>query len=367
MKSASLVDNNPTHITAPLANYDATHVSELLESIGQPRYRTTQVLEWIWRKSIATYDEMTNVPQHIREALAHQLPLLRPQIIERQVSRDGTRKYLVQFSDDACVEVVGLPTAERLTVCASTQIGCAMGCTFCATGHGGLVRNLTAAEIVESVVLVAQDFERRVSNIVLMGQGEPFANYDATLAALRILNAPWGLDIGARHLTISTAGLLDGIRRFAAEPEQFTLAVSLHSARQATRDALMPGLATQPLNALRDALIAYYEQTGRRPSLEYALIAGQSDTPDEIEALGSFTAAIGAHVNLIPLNTWEGDADATTSPAMQPTPSSRATEIATLLRNRYGVEATLRTRRGADIDAACGQLRQRHAKQSPNI
>jgi len=343
----------------PLANYDATHLTALLEQIGQPRYRITQVLEWVWKKGITSYDEMSNVPQHIREALSRQLPLLHPRIVERQVSRDGTRKYLIQLCDGNTVEVVGLPTTDRLTVCASTQIGCAMGCTFCATGQEGLVRNLTAAEIAASVVLVAQDFDRRISNVVMMGQGEPFANYDATLEALRILNAPWGLGIGARHLTVSTAGLIDGIRRFSTEPEQFTLAVSLHSARQATRDALMPGLATQPLGKLREALIAYYEKTGRRPSLEYALIAGRSDTPAEIEALGTFASAVGAHVNLIPLNQWECTSSDTTNHAMHPTPGSRATEIATLLRSRYSVEATLRARRGADIAAACGQLRQR--------
>jgi len=346
---------SPTQV----ANYDATHVCDLLEQIGEPAYRTTQVLEWIWSKGVSSYDEMTNVPLHIREALAQQLPLLRPRLVERQVSRDGTRKYLVAFSDGEGVEVVGLPTADRLTVCASTQVGCAMGCVFCATGQGGFVRNMTASEIAETVALVAQDFDRRVSNVVLMGQGEPLANYDASLEALRIVNARWGFDIGARHLTISTAGLIDGIERLATEPEQFTLAVSLHSAKQKTRDALMPALATNPLPALRDALIAYYEKTGRRPSLEYTLIAGRSDTPSEIEALGLFASAIGAHINLIPLNPLGADGDGSLTSQLRPSPDHRATEIATLLRNRYGVEATVRTRRGADIDGACGQLRQR--------
>jgi len=336
-----------------LANYDAQQLTELLGQLGEPNYRIDQVLEWIWKKRIASYDEMTNVPQHLREALTHQLPLKRPTIVKRQLSRDGTRKYLVGLSDGERVEVVGLPSKDRLTVCASTQVGCAMGCTFCATGHGGFVRDLTAAEIVDSIMLVEDDFGMRVSNVVMMGQGEPFANYEATLEALRILNAAWGLGIGARHMTVSTSGLVAGIERFADEPQQYTLAVSLHSARQVTRDRLMPGLKNQKLALLKEALIDYYEKTGRRPSLEYALIAGQSDTVEEIEALGKFASAIGAHINLIPLNTIDENDE------IRSTPSARAQEIAALLRARYGVEATLRKRRGADIDAACGQLRQR--------
>jgi 23S rRNA (adenine2503-C2)-methyltransferase len=336
-----------------LARYDTENVREVLLQLKQPRYRTQQLLEWIWAKDAQSYDEMTSIPRAIRADLAELLPLVRADIVQRQVSRDGTRKYLMQFNDGHQVEVVGLPSENRLTVCASTQIGCAMGCTFCATAQGGLVRNLTSAEIVDTVVLVARDFKSRVSSVVMMGQGEPFANYDATLEALRILNAPWGLNIGARHLTVSTCGLIAGIKRFAAEPEQFTLAVSLHSAFQSKRDKIMPGVSTQTLYELRDALIGYYEKTGRRPSLEYALVAGYSDTSEEIDALGMFASAIGAHVNLIPLNAWEATA------RLQPTTAPRIREITTLLRNRYGIEATQRVRRGADIDAACGQLRQR--------
>jgi len=339
--------------------YDSKHVMELLTELNQPSYRIKQILEWIWQKGITSYDEMTNVPQEVRKALEERLPLTRPKIVERQASRDGTRKYLVEFSDGEQVEVVGLPTENRLTVCASTQVGCAMGCAFCATGQGGFVRNLTASEIADSVALVANDFGQRVNNVVMMGQGEPFANYDATLEALRILNAPWGFGIGARHLTVSTCGLIEPINRFSNEPEQFTLAVSLHSARQETRDQMMPGVSTQPLGKLKDALIEYFEKTGRRPTLEYALIAGQNDTPEEVHALGKFASAIGAHVNLIPFNTWDDlNPEKGVQPLFPPSAVS-AKEIAGLLRNRYGVEATLRVRRGADIDAACGQLRQR--------
>ena len=369
-----------------------------LERAGQPSYRLRQIEEWLWQRDAQSYDEMTNLPAELRALLAQEAPLMRAETAERLVSIDGTRKYFARLADGEHVEVVGLPAAgsstkERLTVCASTQIGCAMGCTFCATGEGGFVRDLSAFEIADTVALVARDFGRRVSNVVLMGQGEPFANYDASLEALRILNAPHAFGIGARHLTVSTCGLIAGIERFATEPEQFTLAVSLHSAVQATRDALMPGVVGQPLDELRRVLIAYFAQTGRRPSLECTLIADVNDTPAEVEALGRFAADIGAHVNLISLNPVtmgaEAQCDNFTEPlaelgrdplAQQVSSSvsvdetvarrsdmergvckircraSAPTSVATTLRTRFGVETTVRTPRGVDIDGACGQL-----------
>ena len=201
---------------------------------------------------------------------------------------------------------MGLPAGDRLTVCFSTQAGCAMGCAFCATGQSGLVRDLGPGEMVDQVRVVADDFGERVTNAVAMGQGEPFANYDATLGALRLMNSPDGLGIGARHLTVSTCGLAGAIRRFAAEPEQFTLAVSLHSARQPTRDRLMPGVKGVSLGELREALVDYAEQTGRRPSLEYALIDGVNDTDAELEALVAYCQGMLVHVNLIPINPVAG-------------------------------------------------------------
>ena len=195
----------------------------------------------------SSWDEMTDLPSVLRTSLAERFPLTSLELQTLQKSQqDDTRKYLWALSDGVTVESVGLPTDDRLTVCFSSQAGCAMGCTFCATGQGGLVRNLAPGEMVDQVRRIADDFGRRVTNAVAMGQGEPFANYDATLAALRIMNSPDGLGIGARHLTISTCGLTAGIRRLAQEPEQFTLAVSLHSAIQTTRDRLMPGLTDHP-------------------------------------------------------------------------------------------------------------------------
>ncbi len=196
----------------------------------------------------------------------------------RESASDGTRKYLWRLADGATVESVGLPGGGRLTVCLSTQVGCAMGCAFCATGQGGFVRDLSPGEIADQVTAVARDFGSRVTNAVAMGQGEPFANYESTLAAFRFLNSKDGAGIGARHLTVSTAGSIPGIRRFASEPEEFTLAVSLHSAVQSTRDFLMPGVRRWPLAGLRAARRDYTERTNRRLTFEYALIDSMNDT-----------------------------------------------------------------------------------------
>ncbi|MRR11364.1 23S rRNA (adenine(2503)-C(2))-methyltransferase RlmN, partial [bacterium] len=238
-------------------------------------------MRWIYQRNAGSYEEMTDLPRALRERLALDAPLTAPQALVRQVSAiDGTRKYLWRLDDGVTVESVGLPEGDRLTVCFSTQAGCAMGCAFCATGLGGLTRDLTPGEMTDQVRLVGDDFGVRVTNAVAMGQGEPFANYDATLDALRIMNSPDGLAIGARHLTVSTCGLIPGIRRFATEPEQFTLAVSLHSARQATRDRLMPGVRGMPLDSLRTAVVEYAAITGRRPTFEYALMDGVNDTTE---------------------------------------------------------------------------------------
>ncbi len=327
-------------------------ISEVLEGLGAPPYRTGQVVRWLYGRGAGTYDEMTDLPTGLRASLAGLLALPVPTVVERQVSRvDDTRKYLLRLADSELVEAAGLPTAERLTVCFSTQAGCAMGCAFCATGTAGLVRDLAPGEMVDQVRVVAEDFGRRVSNAVAMGQGEPFANYDAVLAGLRFMNDPDGLGIGARHLTVSTCGITSGIRRLSEEPEQFTLAVSLHSAVQATRDRLMPGVRGIPLPQLRTALVDYASKTGRRPSLEYALIAGVNDADAELSSLVDFTRGMLVHVNLIPANPVDGL-------EVERASAQRARAFETQLA-RAGIEASVRAERGADIDAACGQLRQR--------
>lgn len=329
---------------------DATGVTAVLAELGEPAYRTRQLIRWVYQRNVRSFQEMTDLPAGLRDTLAGRLRLSAPEIVSRQVSADGTRKYLLRLADGTTVETVGLPADDRLTVCFSTQAGCAMGCTFCATGAAGLTRNLGPGEMVDQVIVVSQEFGTRVTNAVAMGQGEPFANYDATLGALRLMNSADGLGIGARHLTISTCGLVSGIRRLSDEPEQFTLAVSLHSAVQSTRDRLMPGVRGVPLVELRRALADYAGTTGRRPSIEYSLVAEVNDTEAELQALIEFCRSMLIHVNLIPIN-----------PVVDTgfeRPDASAVRRFERALHEAGIEASVRTERGADIDAACGQLKQ---------
>ena len=327
----------------------------LVEELGQAKFRVKQVEQWLWQKGAGSFDEMTNLSKDLRAQLAATCTLQLPTIVTRQCSADGTRKYLVRFADGIAVETVGIPSSDgsRLTVCFSTQAGCAMGCTFCATGWGGFTRNLNAGEMVEQVRLVGSDFERRVTNVVAMGQGEPFANYDASIEALRRINAELGLGIGARHITLSSCGIIGGIERLAREPEQFTLAISLHSAIQETRDTIMPGVKAHPLPRLRQALDEYGQLTGRRPSLEYALMAGVNDSDEHLRSLVDFCSGMLCHVNLIPLNPIKRDPQADQSYLMEP--SARMPEFLRGL-EQAGVQVSLRNSRGSDIDGACGQL-----------
>ena len=326
-------------------------IAELLSELGQPSFRVKQIEEWVWSKNVQSFDEMTNLPKALREELAKRLTLGGVEEVARQVSVDGSRKYLLRFPDGVSVECVGMPSRGKLSVCVSTQAGCPMGCSFCATGAAGLTRSLSSAEIYEQVMHVRDDFNTRVTSVVFMGQGEPFLNYDATLGALRRLNDPDGAGIGARHLTVSTCGVIPQIMRFANEPEQFTLAISLHSAVQRTRNALMPGVRKYSLINLYNVMGEYVNKTGRRPTYEYALIGGVNDTDGELQALCDFCEGTLAHVNLIQLNEVEGS-------KLRPSTDLRAQDFVRAL-SAVGVEATVRNSRGADIDAACGQLKQR--------
>jgi 23S rRNA (adenine2503-C2)-methyltransferase len=337
--------------TTDIKSLDLAGLGALTSELDQPSFRTRQLARWLFGRGITSFDEMTDVPAPMRAALAERFTIGALALQTMQTSADGTRKYLWRLTDGVTVESVGIPAGDRLTVCFSTQAGCAMGCTFCATGLDGLTRSLTSGEMADQVIAVGREFGRRVSNAVAMGQGEPFAAYDAVLGALRILNSPDGPGIGARHLTVSTCGLLPGLRRFSDEPEQFTLAVSLHSAVQKTRDALMPGVRTYRLPELRLALVAYSEKTGRRPTLEYALIEGANDSDRELAALVRFCSGLLCHVNLIPVNAVAGSGMARAS-AERVRTFERALTVG-------GTEASVRTERGTDIDAACGQLRQR--------
>lgn len=316
---------------------------------GIPRFRAGQVLSWVYGKSCTSYEEMTNIPKTMREQLDAAYPLYVPTIRTRHESKDGTRKYLLEYHDGALVETVGIPSNDgRLTVCASSQSGCAMGCVFCATGKLGLTRDLLPGEVVDQISVVQDDFGQRVSNVVVMGQGEPFANYRNTLSALKILNNPKLFNIGARRITVSTCGLIDGIKRFSREPEQYTLAVSLHSAVQNTRDQIMPAMKKQNLESLRMALQQYTEVSGRRFTFEYALMNSVNDSSSDLDALIQYAQGLLCHVNLIPLNHVAG------SPIR---PSSHDTlHYWEYKLNENGITASIRKSRGSDIVAACGQL-----------
>lgn len=330
---------------------DLEELQNLVKELGQPAFRAKQLNEWIHEKNACSFDEMTNLPVAMREKLSERFSFNVPVELVKQVSKDGSRKYLLQFADGVSVETVGMPNRNKLAVCISSQAGCAMGCAFCATGLAGLSRSLTAQEMVDQVLHVSRDFGERVTSVVFMGQGEPFANFDATIDALRALNDPDGLAIGARHLTVSTCGVIPGIRRFAELPEQFTLAISLHSAVRGTRNQLMPGVKKYTLPRLHEAIQLYVEKTGRRPTYEFAMIDGINDTNPEMQALIDFCAGTLCHVNLIQLNNIPD------SP-FRPSPIEKVETLQRRL-TMHGVETTIRNSRGSDIDAACGQLKQR--------
>lgn len=337
--------------------YAPEQLPTLMKTIGQPPFRAKQLMQWLYRHGARSYEEMTNLPKKMRADLEVKAPLLPPEIIEVQISRDGTRKFLLQMADGALVETVGIPSRDldakgqprRLTVCFSTQVGCPMACAFCATGREGLTRNLLPGEMAWQLIICEQQMGHRVTNAVAMGQGEPFLNYDNVIGALHILNAKDGLGIGARHISVSTCGILSGIERFGNEPEQFTLAVSLHSAIQQTRDKLMPQCTKMPLSALHESLEQYQIASGRRVSLEYLLIHGVTDTEESLDALIGFCDGLAVHVNLLPVNKVAGSPYA-------PTSKKRCNAFMQKLSKRH-IETTLRDSRGSDIDGACGQLK----------
>lgn len=326
-------------------------LATLLESWGEPRFRAKQVWDWLYEKRVAAFDDMLNLPKPLRERLAAETSLGGLALATEVRSKDGTVKRLYQLEDGQLIESVLMPyDDDRRTACISTQAGCAMGCVFCATGQMGFARHLTSAEIFEQAMHFAQQLEaegERLSNVVLMGMGEPFHNYDESVAAVRRLMNDLG--IGARHITVSTVGLVPQIRRFADEGWQVRLAISLHAATDDERGALLPVNKRYPLAELLDACRYYVEKTGRRVTFEWALIAGENDTSEQAHTLGELLRGLLCHVNLIPLNPTGGYAGKPSDAA------AAARFIATL--ESYGVPATIRVRRGIDISAGCGQLK----------
>ncbi len=325
-----------------------------MEDMGEPSYRGEQIIRWVYERGAASFDEMTNLSKLLREKLPSKLDLYRSTVLRRGVSADGTVKLLLQWPDGATSESVMIPTDRQKTACLSSQVGCPVGCRFCASGMSGLQRNLTAGEILEQVVRVAAEATKaggRLSNVVFMGIGEPLANYDAVLAAIRTINAPWGLDIGARKITVSTVGLPESIRRLAGEGLQLNLALSLHAPTDGLRRDLIPWAKEISLARLRAACKHYFDKTGREITLEYTLLDMTNDRPEHAEALAKFANSLRCNVNLLRYNPVEA------LPFDRPT-SETVQAFQKMLRNR-GVNSHIRKSRGLDIDAACGQLRRR--------
>ena len=321
-------------------------LGEWLTQRGEPAYRLRQVLPRLWQRPVARWADATDLPAPLRAALDDAFPLLRLTLRTHQVSRDGTEKFLWALADGEAIESVLIPEGKRRTLCISSQAGCALGCVFCATGRMGFRRNLSAGEIVAQVrELVLRDPALKPTNIVFMGMGEPLLNWEAVDATLTILNQPEGFGIGARHITVSTVGILPTLAKFARRSEQFRLAVSLHAPAAALRRELMPIEKKYTLPELMAAL----QQFRRRVTLEYVLIGGKNDSLDTADQLARLAQPLEALVNLLPLHP--GGAPDLTS-------SSRAQMLAFERRlKQHGVEAVLRRSRGLDISAACGQLR----------
>jgi 23S rRNA (adenine2503-C2)-methyltransferase len=332
--------------------FDLTHdqLRELLVSWGEASYRADQIWGWLYRSLATNFQEMTNLPKGLRERLSEAALLQTMKPLEERVSADGlTRKVLFALRDNQTIESVLMHYEQRHTACISTQVGCALGCVFCATGQSGLVRNLTAGEIVEQVLYFARQLREGLTNVVFMGMGEPLANYEATWQAIETLNHDEGFNLGARRITVSTVGLVPGIWRLAEEGKQIGLAVSLHAPTDELRDRLVPINRRYPLAQLMAACHHYVERTGRRISFEYALINGINDSLEQARQLAHLVDGLLCHFNLIPLNP------VAESP-YQPSPRGRILAFQAEL-DRLKVSNTLRVERGADIQAGCGQLR----------
>lgn len=334
--------------------YSYERLIPLAVELGQPKFRADQLANWLYGHSVDSYNKMGNLPKSFREKLEAEHPLFVPTVANRQFSQDGTRKYVLEFHDGAQVETVAMPSEnetghKKMSVCVSTQVGCSMGCSFCATGKEGFSRNLLPGEIVDQIKVAETDTGISATSLVTMGQGEPFLNYGNVIDALRFANHPKLLGIGARHITLSTCGIIKGINLLSREPEQFTLAVSLHSAIQETRDKLMPKMKNESLSALKESLLTYGERTNRRVSFEYILLAGITDDDASLRALISYCKGLLCHVNLLPVNKIEK------SP-FHPSSSSVTKKWITELEAVH-IPVTLRNSRGSDISGACGQLK----------
>lgn len=325
---------------------------------GQPKFRAGQLFQWLHGRQVDSFSEMTDQPKSFLSVLEQECTIERLAVQQCQISKDGTRKYLFSLPDGNCIETVWMQYSYGNTVCVSTQVGCRMGCRFCASTQGGKVRDLTAGEIAGEIYAVMKDTGQRVSHIVLMGIGEPLDNFENVLDFLSIISSPKGVNIGMRSISLSTCGLVPKIKELAQKKLQLTLSVSLHAPLNEMRSKMMPVNDAYPVEELIAACREYQNVTGRRISFEYSMVSGVNDSPQTAKKLAELIRGMGAHVNLIPINPVDGSPFTATDAAAV----KRFQETLTKL----GVNATVRRRLGTDISAACGQLR-RNAKKEVTV
>ena len=338
-----------------LKNLTQQEIAGILKELGQPAFRAKQVYTWL-HKGVRSYDEMTNLPKGLRDVLSENYPINAPKVVRKQESKkDGTIKYLWQLSDGNCVETVLMRYNYGNTVCISTEVGCAMGCAFCASTIGGLVRRLEPFEMLDEVLFTQIDSGLPISRIVLMGIGEPLDNFDNVMRFLELVNSEDGMNISMRHISLSTCGLIPKIDALADRKLQISLAISLHGPNNETRSKIMPVNRAYPMDDLLEACRRYFAATGRRIHFEYAMIDGVNDRPEDAKEILRRMKGLPAHFNLIPLNHVEE------SPLK---PSSKAAVAAfQKILEDGGITATVRRTLGGDIDASCGQLRRKYNKE----
>ena len=337
-----------------IKNLTLPELQNALAELGEPKFRAGQVYTWLHRGA-AAFSEMTNLSKSLREKLEERFTITVPQPVRKQSSAaDGTVKYLWRLADGNCVETVLMRYHHGNTVCISSEVGCPMGCAFCASTIGGLVRKLSAGEMLDEVLFTQLDSGLEISNIVLMGIGEPLDNYDNVLRFLELVNSPEGMNIGMRHISLSTCGIVPRIRDLAQKNLQLTLSVSLHAPDDETRSRIMPVNRRWPVEELLNACRDYFEVTGRRISFEYAMIRDVNDSPETARTLARKLRGLAAHVNLIPLNNVEE------SP-LKPSDRQTVLRFQSIVEDQ-GIPCTIRRTLGSDIDASCGQLRRKYQK-----
>ena len=330
-------------------------IGDILKELGQPAFRAGQIFTWL-HKGVRSYEEMTNLPKNLRQILAEKYPICPPRVVRRQESsRDGTIKYLWELGDGNCVETVLMRYRYGNTVCISTEVGCPMGCAFCASTLGGLVRRLEPFEMLDQVLFTQVDSGLPVSHIVLMGIGEPLDNFDNVMRFLELVNSPEGMNISMRHISLSTCGLVPKIDQLAKRKLQLTLSVSLHAPNDQVRGTIMPVNRAYPMDELLAACRRYYEATSRRISFEYAMINGVNDRESDAQELLRRLKGLPAHFNLIPLNHVEE------SP-LKPSTKAAVARFQRILEDG-GIPTTVRRTLGGDIDASCGQLRRKYNRE----